>query len=525
MATTAPEAPLAKAPELIALAVPFLGIMAAIQVSSANINSTALVSLTRELGMQGDQVALAASIQTIAIAASVITTGFLADRLGRRKVLLVALLVGAAGAALSGLAPVFTLYLLGQTITGVGLGAVYGASFAYIHAVARPGKLAAALGVFSAMIGLSTLIFTFLGGLLVGIDWRFAFFVLTIASVVSFFLVPLVLPDQPKLKSGNLDIGGQILLALGIIAFLYGISQLGKSLMAPSTLIPLIAGVLVLAVFFLFESKNKIAFYPVRLFLSPVFIAAMLIGFVHNYGLAVSFLQMTNLWQYVTDVPTEEIAFWQVPLVAAGIVGALIMGRLMSKGMSNRTAGLIGTLFAVTGFILLAMASDQKSFIAFVPGTVIAGAGVVMVTIPFNNLIIRESPPAQFGPVTSSRTTIGKFFYSMGFAVSTILVDRLTIGGVTQKLTDAGVQPDSIGTVVTSMNLYVKSEDDPTTKLGKEALADSVTSYSSAFTSVMLLSAALMFGAGLVAFWLLRNYKEPAKETAGSVESKIETIE
>ncbi len=532
MSTTTPLAPVAKAPKLIALAVPFLGIMAAIQGSSPNINSTALVSLTRDLNMSGGQVALAASIQTIAIAASVITTGLLADRIGRRKVLLVGLLMGAAGAALSGLAPVSAPYLLGQAVVGVGLGTVYGASFAYIHAVAKPGKLPAALGVFGAMVAFSTLILTFIGGLLVGIDWRLAFFVLTVASVICFFLVPFVLPEQPKLKSENLDIGGQILLALGIVAFLFGVSQLGKSLTAPSTLIPLIAGVVVLALFFLFESKNKEAFYPVRLFKSPVFLAAVLIGFVYNYGTAVAFLQTTNLWQYVTDVPTKEVALWQVPLVAAGIVGALVMGRLMSKGMSNRTAILIGTLLAVVGFVLLALVSEQKSFIAFLPGTIIAGAGVVMVSIPFGNLIIREAPPAQFGPVTSSRTTIGQFFYSIGFAVATVMVDRLTIGGVTQKLIDTGVQPDSIGTAVTSINMYVKSGDDPTTKLGKQALAEAATSYSSAFTSVMLLSAALMFVAGLVAFWLMRNYTEPVKETAttdpsggdtSSPESKTET--
>lgn len=515
MATTS-TASVAKTPKLLGFAIPLLGIMAAIQGSAPNINSTALVSLTRDLNMAGGQVALAASIQTIAIAASVITTGLLADRLGRRKVLLAALLVGAAGSAISGLAPVSAIYLLGQAITGIGLGAVYGASFAYIHAVAKPGKLAAALGVFGAVIGLSTLIFTFLGGELVGIDWRFAFFVLTAASLISFFLVPLALPDQPKLKSESLDIVGQILLVIGIIGFLYGVSQLGSSLTAPATLIPLIVGVLVLVSFFVFESKNKKAFYPVKLFKSPVFLAAVLIGFVFNYGTAVAFLQTTNLWQYVTDVPTKEVALWQVPLVAAGIAGALVIGRLMSKGLSNRTAILIGTSMAVLGFVLLALASEQKSFLAFLPGSLITGAGVMIASIPFGNLIIREAPPAQFGPVTSSRTTIGQFFYSIGFAIATVLVDRLTIGGVTQKLTDAGVQPDSIGTAVTSINQYVKSGDDPTTQLGKEALADAATSYSSAFTTVMLISAGLMLIAGLIAALLLRNYHEPKKGGAAT---------
>lgn len=506
--STAQPAPSEKAPKFIAIAVPLLGVMGAIQGSAPNINSTALVSLSRDLSMGGGLVALAASIQTLFIAATVITTGLLADRLGRRRVLLVALLVGAAGSAISAIAPVSAIYLIGQAVTGVGLGAVYGASFAYIRAVAKPGKLAAALGVFGAVIGMTTLVLTFAGGFLVGINWRLGFLVLAAASVVMFFLVPLTLPHQPRIKGNSLDVVGQLLLAFGIVGFLYGVSQLGKSLTAPGTLIPLVLGALVIAVFFIYESKSKNAFYPVKLFKSPIFIAAILAGFVYNFGTAVSFLQTTNLWQYVTGVPTKDVAFWQVPLIAAGVLGALLTGKRMTKGMTSRTALLMGTIIATAGFIALALASNQKSFLAFLPGLILAGGGVVIVSIPFGNLIIKEAPPAQFGPVTSSRTTIGQFFYSIGFALATVMVDRLTVGGVTEKLTQAGVQPDSIGTAVTSLNMYVKSGTDPSTKLGKEALSDAVASYSGAFTTVMLSAGTLMLIAGVVAWLLLRKSGE-----------------
>lgn len=505
MTTASSSSRVLSSPKFMGVAVPFLGVMAAIQGTAPNINSTALVSLTRDLNMGSGEVALAASIQTIAIAASVITTGLLADRLGRRKVLLAGLVVGAVGGAVSGLAPVSAIYLLGQVLTGIGLGAVYGASFAYIHAVAKPGKLAAALGVFGATIGLSTLILTFLGGTLVGVSWRLAFFVITVFSAICFFLVPFILPRIKTIKSASLDIVGQILLALGIIAFLYGVSQLGASLTSPETLVPLAAGAVLLAAFFIFEAKSKGAFYPVSLFKSPVFIAAILAGFIYNYGTAVAFLQSTNLWQYVTGVSTKDVALWQVPLVAAGIIGALLTGRQMAKGLSNRTALLIGTVMSVIGFALLAAVSTQKSFLAFLPGSILAGAGVVIVSIPFGNLIIKEAPPAQFGPVTSSRTTIGQFWYSIGFAVSTVLVDKLTMGGVTSKLTEAGVQPDMISTATSSITQYVKSGDEPSSQLGKEALADAASSYGSAFATVMLLSAGLMLVAGLVAYALLRR--------------------
>ena len=506
-----PAASSAKAPKFLKFAILLLGILAALQGSAPNVNSTALVSLTKALGMEGGSVALAASIQTILIAATVITTGLLADRLGRRRILLAALIIGAAGNAIAGLAPVSAIYLLGQALTGIGLGAVYGAAFGYIHAVAKPGKLTAALGAFSAVMGLATMIFTFVGGALVGVNWRFGFLVLAAIGVICFFLVPLMLPSIPKVKGTSLDVPGQIILAVAVIAFLYGVSQLGSSLTAPQTLLPLIGGAIVLAVFFVYESKAKGAFYPVRLFKSPVFIAAILAGFVYNFGTAVAFLQTTNLWQYVTGVSTKDVALWQIPLIAAGIIGALVTGRLMARGLSNRMALLGGTALTVVGFVLLALVAHEKSFIAFLPGTVIAGAGLISVSIPFGNLIIKEAPPAQYGPVTSSRTTIGQFWYSIGFALATVLVDKLTMGGVVAKLTASGVQPVMVGTAVTSITQYVKTGDDPSTTLGKQALADAASSYAGAFTTVMLACAVLMLIAGVVGMILLKRNADEAE--------------
>lgn len=51
-----------------------------------------------------------------------------------------------------------------------------------------------------------------------------------------------------------------------------------------------------------------------------------------------------------------------------------------------------------------------------------------------------------------------------------VMIDTLTTGGVVAKLEAAGVQPDMIGTAVTSINQQVKSGVDPTTAAGQQAL-------------------------------------------------------
>ncbi|MEI6687772.1 MAG: MFS transporter [Thermoleophilia bacterium] len=496
------------------LAISFIAILASLQGSAPNIASTALVSASRSLDMVGGTLALAASIQTLAIAASVITTGLLADRLGRRRVLMAALLVGTAGSLIVAAAPATAFYMLGQAIIGIGLGAVYGASFAYVRVLADPKKLAAAVGLFSGVIMLGTLVFTFVGGSLSSVNWRAAYLVEPVFCVIGLLLVPIMLPKMGRAANPKSDWLGQILLAAGIIAFLYGVSELASSLTAPKTIVPLIAGVVLLAGFFLRESRNEQRFFPVSLFRQPVFIAAILAGLVYNFGTAVVFLQVTNLWQYINGLGTLEVSLWQIPLIAAGIISALVTGKLMtSKGIPNRVPLLVGGVMTAAGMVLLAIFHSSGTFWGFLPGLVVAGAGVVIAAVPFGNLILKEAPAEYYGPVTSSRTTIGQFLYSIGFAVSTVMIDKLTVGGTVNKLAAAGVPPQQVGTGLDAVTAYAAKSTTPTTSLGKQALADAVTSYGSAFATTMVIAAVICLAAGVIGFLILqRNHNHAERE-------------
>ena len=74
----------------------YLGLLASIQGADPNIASTALLSAGKDLQF-GGLTALAASVSTLALAATVISTGMLADRLGRKKIIIAAMLLAVIG--------------------------------------------------------------------------------------------------------------------------------------------------------------------------------------------------------------------------------------------------------------------------------------------------------------------------------------------------------------------------------------------------------------------------------------------
>ncbi len=137
-----------------------------------------------------------------------------------------------------------------------------------------------------------------------------------------------------------------------------------------------------------------------------------------------------------------------------------------------------------------------------------------MSSLPYGNLIMKEAPPAYFGPVTSSRTTIGQFFYAIGLALSTVIVDKITIGGTADILTTAGVPPTQIGTALDSVNAYAAQSTAPTTSLGKQALAAAADSYGTGFATVMIIGAVISLVGAIIGAILLKADAHPKVEPA-----------
>lgn len=228
-----------------------------------------------------------------------ISTGLLADRIGRRKLLIFALAAAAIGDLIvaASLDPV--MYMAGRAIAGVGLGAVFGASFAYIRAVVPAANLPAAMGAFVGYSAVTMIIASFLGGTVASIDWRLAFLVIPALSALSMIAVPLLLPAQSRVDGGKVDVLGQVLLALGVIGVLYGLSHAASGLTSPLTWGRFIAGIVLLIAFAIVERRRPHAFFPIDLLKNPGFLAAIGMGLAFNLVQAVSVLQLANTWQYV----------------------------------------------------------------------------------------------------------------------------------------------------------------------------------------------------------------------------------
>ncbi|WP_454137394.1 MFS transporter [Microbacterium paulum] len=483
-----------------ALAIPLLGILAAVQGSAPNIAATALVGASRGLDMVGGDQALAASMQALAIAASVISTGLLADRIGRRRMLIAALVTSLIGQLIVALATVPAIYILGQAVSGVGLGAVYAAAFAYIQVLAAPGRLPAAVATFVACSGAASVLFTFSGGMLAGVDWRFAFMLVPLLLALSIPAVLALLPAVPPSVTERRDIWGPRarlghgrLPLRGLAARLVADEPLHVGRDASRTGAPRCVRVV---------ADPRRAPLLSRRALSPPALSRRPVRRVRlqrrGSGRLLAALEPLAVRARSRAQLGRDLA---ASRLGTSIVGAIVLGRLMTRGMTAQRSLLLGGLLTAAGFTLAFFVRDATTPLAFVPAGTLVALGLTAAALPYGTLVLGEAPAEFYGPVTSSRTTFGQLFYSLGTAVSTVVVTQVTIAGITSRLHATGMTDAAVSSALASVGTYAKDGVRPDAAVFDIATA----AYRDGFGAVMIGMAVIALVASIVGALLIRR--------------------
>jgi MFS family permease len=487
-----------------ALAVPFLGVLASLQLIDPTVANTALVKAGQALQMHGATLALAASISTLAQAATVLLMGFLGDRLGRRRMLMVALLLAIAGDGIALTAPSAGLFLIGRALVGIGVGAVLALTFAAVRFVSRPEQLGQALGVWNLLIIAGFIGGSLLGGVLADRSWRLALGLVPVIALVCLPLIPLLLPEMPANRSLRADWPGLISIAAAMVLFLTGVSHAVSGLTAPQFWLPTFGGVVLFGVHLLIERRRQEPIFPVALYGRGLFAAAIVSGIAWNFAQAVVQLQTSNFWQSVQRYSTSQVATAQLPLLICFAAGGVLAGRLMAPG--RRTLQLMagGLVALVLGLVLLAGVRADSAYASFVLPMLLVGSGLAFLSVPQSALFVQEAPARYFGSVTAFRTTTGQLGFALGFAASGALVNGFGFASLRDRLLKLGATPEQIpeleARVRAALSSGVLSHAKGTSPRAIEVIANS---YASGLAGTMLVVALVVALLGAISLLLL----------------------
>src|ERR1700758_591367 len=165
----------------------------------------------------------------LTLAAFLLTSGSVADLVGRRLVFAVGIVVFTIGSVLCGVAADPTFLALARAFQGIGGAIMFATSLALLADAFPPRERGTAFGVFGAVTGVAVAIGPVLGGALTSwLSWRWIFFVNLPVGVVAVFLSAAKLRESSDPEHARIDPPGLVTLTGGLVTLILGLIEAPK---------------------------------------------------------------------------------------------------------------------------------------------------------------------------------------------------------------------------------------------------------------------------------------------------------
>jgi EmrB/QacA subfamily drug resistance transporter len=282
--------------------------------------------------------------------------GRLGDLYGRRKIFMIGLVVFGVASLLGGLATSEGLLLAARGLQGLGAALASPAALALIATTFPAGPARnRAFAVYAAMSGVGAAVGLLLGGWLTGTDlslfgtdidgWRLTLLINTPIGIATAILAPRFLAESES-HPGELDLPGAVAGTLGLLGIVYGISRAGTDGWGDTwTLASLAAGLVLLGVFVLIESRVEHPLLPVRVFMNRTRASSFIAMFFAPAAMFAMFFYLSQYIQVVMGYSPLKAGVAFLPFCFGLVAAAGISSNLVNRIDPRYLAG-VGTLMA-----------------------------------------------------------------------------------------------------------------------------------------------------------------------------------
>lgn len=387
--------------------------------------NVALPSIQRELHANAADVQWVVEAYALFLAALILVGGSLGDRLGRRRIFAMGIVLFTVASMICGLAPNILTLILARALQGIGGALLVPGSLAIISASFDDTRRGPAIGTWSAFTTVTSALGPVFGGWLVQTaSWRWAFFInVPIAAVtlaVTFWRVP---ESRGAAAGGRLDWLGATLATLGLGALVFGLiesSTLGLG--SPSVLFSIVLGIAVLGGFLAVERRAAAPMMPLILFRSRTFAGANLLTlFLYGaLGGALYFLPF-NLQQVQGYSPVAAGASF-LPFTIIVFALSRWAGGLVPR-YGARLPLIVGPLIVAVGFALFTLPSVGGSYwLTFFPAIVMMSLGMALVIAPLTTSVMGSAGQQYSGAASGINNAVSRTAGLLAIAVLNIVV-------------------------------------------------------------------------------------------------------
>ncbi len=380
----------------------------------------------------------------LTFAAFMLIFGSLGDIWGRKKVMLIGVLVFVIGAVVCAVASDLRTLIAGRLIMGLGAAASEPATLALISRI-YPGKVSQskAFGLWAAVSGLALAMGPILGGGLVSAwSWQSVFWFNVVFGAVALVAGLYFLPnDSPRLHRQVDWLGfltGGIALSLAIYATIQG-ETLGYR--SARIIEYFVAAFLVGVLFYVIEKRTKEPMIKPSNFRIPAFSGSIFIAFASYFSIFAIFFFVALYLEIIQSVSALRFALDFSPLLLGIVISGIFSGRWMARE-GSRIPLASGCLISAVGLFGTRMViSPTVNFPTLALMLGISGIGFGLLVAPLNATAIWSLPEKDAGIAASSVNTGREFGAVAGVAILGSMVNGQLTNHLMSRLIQLGIPP------------------------------------------------------------------------------------
>jgi EmrB/QacA subfamily drug resistance transporter len=398
-------------------------------------------ALPRIVGTLGGVTHLSWVVTAYVLAATVTTPlyGKLGDMYGRKRLLVIAILIFLAGSALSGMAHSIDELIAFRAIQGLGAGGLMVGAIATLGDLVSPRERGQYMGYMMATMMLAMIAGPLVGGYITdSLSWRWIFYInMPVGGAALAYLAATLHLPRHKVKH-KIDYMGAALLALAATAVVllttWGGSQYGWGS-------PVIIGLALLAAasalaFCLAESRAAEPVLPLHVFRNLNFTLSSAMSFLTGLMLfgALTFLPLYQ--QTVQHLSATGSGLMLIPMMFGSMVTTILAGQVTTRTGKYKIFPILGGLGMTAGLLLLTQLSITTSLV--VSGLYFAVLGIGMgFLMNMTTIIVQNSvDPRDMGVASSSRTFFQQIGGSIGVSIFGVIFARKLTAEMTARAPD-----------------------------------------------------------------------------------------
>ncbi|MFC4604792.1 MFS transporter [Rhodococcus kronopolitis] len=398
--------------------------------------SLAVPALSADLEPTANELLWIGDIYSLALAGLLVTMGTLADRVGRKRLLL----IGAAGFGLASLlaafAPTAGWLIAARFLLGVAGATLMPSTLSIIRNMFENARQrTTAIAVWAAAASGGAAIGPLVGGFLLEHFWWGSVFIINIPVIIVLIGFGYVLiPESRDPNPGTFDLFSAALSMVAIVALVYAVkSAVGGG----GSWVPVAALAVGITAGWIFIRRQQYSSSPlidVSLFRHPAFAGAVTATFVSVLAFSGLLFFFSQYLQLVRGYGPLEAGLRELPVTLASVAVVGIAGSLvLTFGRGYVIGG--GLALAATGMVGIAVTSDSVQYLWIAIALVLVGLGVGLAFTLTTDAVMTAVPPDKAG----SASAVSETAYELGVALGIAL-----LGSLLTTLYRAEVNTDSL---------------------------------------------------------------------------------